>query len=236
MNTYHIFFDADDTLWDEQGVLQNVERSLEVKLDDLCGKRTGFVQQFIATENENIPHIGYGFPSYMFSLGQTLASRPEWHVHKTSILPIINELLGTYVKKGPALFPGVRETLLALKERGYRLHLLTRGLEIEQRFKLAQSGLADFFEEVFIVARKDIATYLKVLADLNVDAYSATMVGNSIRADISPAIEAGLHAVWIPATTAWNHDNAEHVPHERIDTVSSFPQLIGLFHRIHYAA
>lgn len=233
MNAYHIFFDADDTLWDEQGVLQHAERTLEAKLDELCGAKTDFARHFIAAENENIPYIGYGFPSYMFSLGETLASQPQWRTHKHSILRIVGDLLGAYTKSGPAVFPGVRETLNSLKGCGYRLHLLTRGLEIEQRFKLAQSGLTEFFEQVVVVARKDTSTYLAVLADLNVAASSATMVGNSVRADIAPAIQAGLRAIYVPAPTAWSHDDAEHPCHDRLHKVSAFSELVHVFQKLH---
>jgi hypothetical protein len=46
--TYHIFFDADDTLWDDQGKLQKAEQEIERLVDELLGGPSSFQEKFIA--------------------------------------------------------------------------------------------------------------------------------------------------------------------------------------------
>lgn len=49
------------------------------------------------------------------------------------------------------LIAGAKEVLKELRERGYRLVLLTKGSERFQKTKIAQTGLAPFFDEIRIV-------------------------------------------------------------------------------------
>lgn len=229
MNGYHLFFDADDTLWDEQRLLQLAEREVEQSLNLLCGGETGFARRFINLESENIPYIGYGLPSYMFSFAEAIASNSEWHCHKHKLMHTVHKLINRLTMGGPALLPGVGETLAALSSSGYRLHVLTRGIESEQRLKLGKSGLTNYFDRIFIVPKKDKDMYEASLASVGVPAYRACMVGNSVCADVNPAIEAGMYAVWIPSETMWEHDKAGIVEHQRAAVVRSFPDLLHLF-------
>ncbi|WP_029041831.1 HAD family hydrolase [Cucumibacter marinus] len=227
-----IVFDADDTLWDEQGVLQQFERQLEELLDQAAGMPTAFTRHFIDKEHENIPHLGYGLTSYMFSVAETIAANPDWHRHKPSLMGRIREMIDQVHHAAPPLIPGVRRTLSALS-RHYRLVLMTRGLEHEQRMKLDRSGLAAFFDHVEVVARKDVPTFRRLARDLSdPEGDRLCMVGNSLRSDVAPALEAGWRAIHVPPPTEWDHDRGDwprgtEDRARRARTIRQVPALIG---------
>lgn len=228
--TKSIFFDADDTLWDEQTMLQGFEEAVEKALDAAMGEPTNFKKSFIDLENKNIPHIGYGFPSYMFSVGEALTANPRWHAHKYAVLDRVREIIRQFTLHGPQLIPGVTETLQTLKEADYSLYVLTRGVEFEQLFKLEKSGIRHFFKDIIIVPQKNRDAYLGVIKQFALSEQRICMVGNSLKADVNPAVEAGWRAVHVPAPTIWAHDEAP-LSHSsrahRIGRISDLPVLLG---------
>ena len=101
------------------------------------------------------------------------------------------------------------ETIPLLAER-YRLIVVTKGDLWNQEQKLARSSLADLMAGVEIVAEKDLATYRRILRRYDVDPATFVMVGNSVRSDILPVLEAGGRAVHIPHELTWALEVAEH--------------------------
>lgn len=224
-----LVFDADDTLWDEQGLLQAFEARIEALLDGLTGTPSRFRERFVAIENENIPTLGYGFPSYIFSVAEAVAQHPGWRAHKPAVLSLVAELVAATQSTGPRVIRGVVPTLERLRRADYRMVLLTRGLEIEQRAKLERSGLAAYFAELRIVARKDRATYRDAAQALG-DATGETlcMIGNSMRSDIEPALAAGWRAIHVPAPREWAHDAGGETQSARFRRAATFPHAADL--------
>ena len=71
---------------------------------------------------------------------------------------------------------------------------------------LARSGLGTHFKGVEIVSEKDASVYRHVMARYAVVPDCFVMVGNSLRSDILPVIEAGAHAVYVPYAVSWVHE------------------------------
>jgi putative hydrolase of the HAD superfamily len=60
------------------------------------------------------------------------------------------------------------------------------------------------------------------------------MVGNSLRSDILPVIDAGGWAVYVPAALSWVHEHAD-LPEgarERCFEIASLAQLPGLIRKL----
>ena len=224
-----LVFDADDTLWDEQGVLQRFEAAVETLLDERTGRPSGFRDSFIATEHDNIPALGYGFASYIFSVGEAVAANPLWRPHKHAVLERVAELIATVQSACPAIIEDVVPTLETLRRRDCRMVLLTRGVEFEQRAKLQRSGLSHFFSEIRVVGRKDLDTYRTTALELGDPAgQTLCMIGNSMRSDVSPALAAGWRAIHVPAPTEWAHDAADAALSERFRRAERFGQVADL--------
>lgn len=113
--------------------------------------------------------------------------------------------------------PDVVAVLTALKQRGHRLILLTKGDLFDQESKIARSGLGDFFDHVEIVSEKDEATYRRLFARLGITPDNFVMIGNSLKSDILPVVRLGFPAIHVSYHANWIH---EYVPAELLVGVS----------------
>lgn len=226
MNVSTLIFDADDTLWDEQIVLQSFENRIASILTGHGEDASAFRERFERAEEENIPIIGYGFPSYTYSLVEAVMTEKGYMAAKRDILEEFKILYDAYAHHSPKVFEGVSETLAALSDRGYSLHVLSRGIPSEQKHKLELSGLRDQFQTVTIVQSKIASTYSTLCEGLGIPQNAALMVGNSMRSDILPAREAGCQAVWIPSATEWSHDRSLDTANIDFVKISKFPELL----------
>lgn len=123
------------------------------------------------------------------------------------------------------LFPGALETLVALRERGVPLALLTNGSTRFQRAKIDRFELEPQFEiilveEEFGVGKPDVRVFRRALEHLGVAPAETWMVGDNLRADIAPAVALGLHAVWVDHRDAGLPPDAPAAPHRRVVRIS----------------
>ena len=99
--------------------------------------------------------------------------------------------LGFEISEQPVhLLPHAKETLIGLSTE-YRLLLITKGDLIDQERKIALSELAELFSAIEIVSEKTKETYLRIFNQFADGPEKSVMVGNSLRSDVIPAIEAG---------------------------------------------
>lgn len=133
-------------------------------------------------------------------------------------------------RQGP--FRATPEAVAALQNlqaAGYELHLVTAGEKALQRRKIRESGLEPFFKDRIHIVDMDKGPVLKELADSGVK--RVIMVGDSLRADVKPAVEAGVLAVWIPVHGHWHGDDAD-VDMSGVTTLKSIKELPKLIRRL----
>jgi putative hydrolase of the HAD superfamily len=123
-----------------------------------------------------------------------------------------------------APYAGAIELLEALRTRGTALALITNGGAASQRRSIERFGLAQFFECIVVegefgCGKPDQRVFLHALAACGADARSTWMVGDSLEADIAPALALGMHAVWIDASDS-GVPRAEPRPHRIISTIA----------------
>ena len=83
-------------------------------------------------------------------------------------------------------------------------------------------------ERVRVVEQKTTAEFRRVLAEFGIeDASTAWMIGNSMRSDINPALEAGANAIHVEVVDPWEYDHAEPYS-ERFHRVASFAEAADL--------
>ncbi|HSP16164.1 MAG TPA: HAD family hydrolase [Thermoanaerobaculia bacterium] len=217
-----IAFDADDTLWHNESVFQATEKQF-VELLSSYHAAPRVSERLLATETRNLHHFGYGVKGFTLSMIETAIELSEGSIRAAEIERIIkwgHEMLRAPVQ----LLEGVRETVESLSGE-YRLMLLTKGDLFDQESKLARSGLGDFFNDVQIVSEKDPPTYRRVIARVGVSPERFLMVGNSLKSDILPALEAGARAVHIPYETTWAHERVHHDHGRQVVQLSAITEL-----------
>jgi putative hydrolase of the HAD superfamily len=128
------------------------------------------------------------------------------------------------------LLPHVRTTVAALASQ-YRVILVTKGDLLDQERKLAHSGLGDLFHGVEIVSHKTAHAYRTIFARHGTGADQAMMVGNSLKSDVIPALEAGSWGVHVPHGLTWALEAADppqgHRRFHTLDTLAALPDLIA---------
>lgn len=100
------------------------------------------------------------------------------------------------------VFPDVAPLLRTLRERGYRIGLLTNGSEAQQLEKLARTGLEAAFDAVCIseqigVQKPDPRAFTLLAERLGVDPQACVFVGDDLEKDVQGARRAGMRAVLV---------------------------------------
>ena len=100
------------------------------------------------------------------------------------------------------LFPYTIEILDYLKEKDYKMHLITNGFESVQFKKIKNSGLQDYFIEVItseasnsLKPQKEIFEYALKNAKASVE--KSIMIGDNEFADIQGGINMGMDTVFV---------------------------------------
>ena len=201
-----IAFDADDTLWHNERMFQATEAQF-AELLSVYHPPQWVRERLFATEMKNLAHFGYGIKGFILSMIETALDLTESRIGGAEIRRIVewgHEMLLHPVQ----LLDGVRDTIEALDGR-YRLMLLTKGDLFDQESKLARSGLGEFFDAVEIVSSKNASTYRTIMTRHAISPERFVMVGNSLRSDVLPALEAGGLAVHIPYEMTWAHEHLD---------------------------
>jgi putative hydrolase of the HAD superfamily len=202
-----LIVDADDTLWENNIYF---ERAFENFCDflahsELSGDQVRAVLDEIEIVN-NKTH-GYGTANFTRNLTECYHKLVEREVTAED-LPRIMSFTEQILHHPIEIMPGVEETLAYLAER-HNLTLFTKGDPEEQKLKLDRSGLAIYFGHTAIVKEKDATSYGKLIRERQLDPAETWMIGNSPKSDINPALEAGIHAVFVPHERTWTLERAE---------------------------
>jgi putative hydrolase of the HAD superfamily len=214
--------DADDTLWHNETVF----RLTQERLAELLAPHTEpavLTAHLAEVEARNLRFYGYGVKGFTLSMIETaLGFSPD------ASASVIREILaaGREMLTHPVeTLPGVEATLTELAGR-YRLVVITKGDLLDQERKLAASGLGDLFSAVEIVSEKTAETYARLFARHGTGPAEAAMVGNSLRSDVLPALEAGAYAAHIPYALTWAHEAGETpITHPRFAELATFAEI-----------
>ena len=198
-----IGFDADDTLWHhEKYFVATKARFVELLAPFAEPARVD--KQLHDTEIANVGQYGFGVKSFTLSMIETAAAVIEGSVPTEVIDAIL--LLGREMLVHPVdPYPGVHDTLEALKPT-HKLLVVTRGDLFDQERKLAASGLLGYFSEIEIVSDKTRLVYDRIFTRHGDGPQHAMMIGNSMRADVTPALEACAWGIHIPSDFVWSMD------------------------------
>ncbi len=203
-----IGFDADDTLWHNERFFKLTQE----RFADLLSPYTApdhLMERLIAAERQNIGHYGFGIKGFVLSMIEVALDVTENKVPGSVIADLI--AAGQDMLRHPIdLLPHARDTVAAARDHGAVL-LITKGDLLDQERKLAQSGLGDMFDAVHIVSAKDTATYARIF-DPREGAARGMMVGNSMRSDVRPMIDAGGWGIFVPHDLEWDLEHAP-APH-----------------------
>ncbi|AGI73579.1 haloacid dehalogenase-like protein [Octadecabacter arcticus 238] len=221
-----IAFDADDTLWHNERGFKLTKNSFSELLAEFTS-RDGLQDRLLSAERRNLGIYGFGVKGFVLSMVETAIEVTDGAVPTDVIAELLS--MGRDMLSDPVeLMPGVRGAIEQLRQTA-EIVLITKGDLLDQERKLAQSGLGDLFDAVEIVSDKTADVYARIFA--RHDTAHQMMVGNSVRSDVIPAIEAGAWGVHVPHELTWGYEHADApVTHRRfreIFTLRELPELVA---------
>jgi putative hydrolase of the HAD superfamily len=221
-------FDADDTLWHNERVFRLTEERFATLLT-AYSEKNHLTDRLLAAERRNVLHYGYGVKGFTLSMIETAIEVTDGKVSADVIAEVLEA--GRDMLSHPvAPLPYVEETLKAVKD-DYRLVLITKGDLFDQERKVSASGLDVYFDAIEIVSEKNADIYKTLFSRHGTGPTEAMMIGNSLKSDILPALEAGAFGAHVPHDITWALEEAA-TPHWsdrffRLDHIGKVPQLLA---------
>ena len=195
-----IFFDLDHTLWD-------------------------FEANSLATFSEILADNDFPFETATFMEAYSPINHAFWKLYRENKITteelrfvrlqktfeaikqpqnpeMINALSDAYINQLSThtyIFEGAIELLEYLKPN-YRLHIITNGFENVQQKKMANTGLAPYFDVVLTAEKAGVkkphpVIFEQALSMAQTTASKSMMIGDSYEADIEGAIALGMQAI-----------------------------------------
>ena len=223
-----IGFDADDTLWQNEAFFRMTQDRFTSLLSDYA-EADHLHDRLLAAERRNLGHYGFGVKGFVLSMIETAIEVTDERVPARVIAEIMaagREMLAHPIE----LLPHARAAVEGLADQ-FRVLLITKGDLLDQERKLAQSGLGDLFDAVEIVSDKTPDAYRRIFTRHGEGAARAMMVGNSMKSDVLPVLEAGGWGVFVPHGLTWALEHAEaptgHPRFFELPDLGGLPQIVG---------
>lgn len=223
-----VLVDFDDTIVDTGPRFQNARRALIATLRD-AGFPEDVAHDVHYNQVDPVMRKEYGLgprrmgPSFVATYERLV------RMHGVERDQVIADRCAEFGRScfGPA--PAFEGALDALKRLSHALPtvIYTQSGDMEYQLSCVRgSGVIDIVREdrVHVLERKDAAKFRETLDHYGVaDPLSAWMIGNSMRSDINPALEAGANAILIETADPWEYDLVDpHSPHfHRIPTFTA---------------
>ena len=225
-NLTTIAFDADDTLWQNERFFRLSQERFGELLADFADPKD-LDARLMAAERKNLGHYGFGIKGFTLSMIETALEVTDNRVPAEVIAQLV--ALGKDMLAHPIeLLPHVGDVIETLAKE-HSLIVITKGDLLHQEQKLARSGLGPMFQAVEIVSEKYPATYVQAFREHGTGPDEGMMVGNSLRSDVLPALEAGSWGVHVPHDLTWAFEHAQAPDnHPRFRVIPDLSGLVDL--------
>lgn len=232
----HLFFDLDRTLWHH-------ERNHEVFFHELhavrgwSGTSGNWAHAYLRINDRLWDHIqehnlgvdyvrARRFPLLFREMGLELGSAREAAQLGAECESLLKERLPDL----GAGYDGVEEVFELLYGKGFKLHILTNGVEAPQRRKIAALGLEPYIDVLMTSDRAgcykpDPGIFSAALRAAGATASTSWMIGDSVLRDVLGGQRAGMRTAWFRASDALPPD-AEGKPDVEFSDWRAFPELL----------
>lgn len=222
-----IFFDLDDTLFDEHTFCSSAYEEIAAYLSDRHGCDMTYI---IAAMTDLL----YRRENPFTWLDEELNRRGLNHEG------YLKELISIYRNHAPEMLPGTRDmhhTLSLLKERGYNLGLITDGRSVTQRNKIRALGLEQYFDpEAILISEetgydKTSPENFRKAMELDGDGEPMVYVGDNTAKDFRHPNLLGWHTFCLRHMRAGVHPQDFTLPYPVAPSyiISSLPELLLYF-------
>lgn len=127
--------------------------------------------------------------------------------------------------------PGAIETV-AILGKSYRIAVVTKGENLEQRKKIYDMELFPYVDQIFVLSHKDYDEWEGVFAAIGMDLprmIRSWAVGNSAKSDVNPPLELGVNGIHLQTESTWSFEHAHYATpqiHRRLEVVSDIRDVL----------
>lgn len=232
MRPQAVFFDLDDTLVDETGLMADCVRRVAEQMQEVYPFLLPdlVVQTYLAASLDLWKRVT---PA---QAGVTIPLMRRWTWEETlrrlRVAGPVDPFLDRYtaLRDGQVrLFPDALPVLEELRRRGYRTGLITNGETGLQRWKLERTGLSGLLDPVVTSqelgrAKPDPEVFQEAARRAGARPQDCWMVGDLLHADVPGALAAGMTAVWV-CRRALPEPEAPR-PHHTVDGLQALLRLL----------
>jgi putative hydrolase of the HAD superfamily len=223
-----IFVDADNTLWNTDGVFATAQLNLLTAVETAIGSRISVVDRLAYVRQidqalAELHHRGLRYPPRLLAAAVARAltgEKPEAAARITSKegpgtqlvpAPTILAIEGTFIadlRHTPELLPGVQTGLARLHEHGALIFIVTEAAKARVWKTASEHRLTEWFDRI-IESPKSTRLFERI-QKLSGVTKPAFMIGDQLQRDISSAKAAGLITIYVPGRfrPRWEPDEA----------------------------
>ncbi len=221
IDTKHVFFDLDRTLWDFEASADEAFRRIFKK----------FNLSEIGVPSSKAFHYTYNIHNNklwdQYRKGEIAKEdlRGRRFVETLNSFNIVDKPLGDrigeeYVRISPLivrLFPYAIDILTYLHNRKYKLHIITNGFEEVQKVKLMESKMKKFFDKVITseeagVKKPESDIFYYAFEKSGANARESIMIGDDYEVDIIGAKKVGMRTILFDPNSIYvNHGSDYHI-------------------------
>ena len=154
----YVFFDADDTLWENESYFREAEHKFALLLSAYAPEKD-IVDMLMQKQEDNIPIYGYGSKTYLIGMLDAAAELCG-EDFDSRIYRKTKQIIHDLAYHEFHLKEGIEDVLKALGKK-YRLAVATKGDLPEQMNKYRESGLKKYFHHIEVMEKKSEEDYLE---------------------------------------------------------------------------
>ncbi|MFX0087394.1 MAG: HAD family hydrolase [Candidatus Hodarchaeota archaeon] len=229
-------------VFDIDGTLLNHQLAQEIAIEDLYSKNrrkipNSSLEEFKAMwKNKSEQYMSeylkgrISFKLQRILRVQAVFSTWECQLSSKAAWSIFNQYLRKY-EQNWTLYEDVLPCLNTLKH--YQLGIISNGDSIQQRKKLAITGIDFFFKSIIIsndikISKPSSKIFKRSAEELKLSLCNIIYVGDNLETDVRGALNAGIYGVWINRTNQ-NYCDSEI---SMISTLKMLPEIINKIEKV----
>ena len=201
----HIFFDLDNTLWDfDRSSILAFDKIFEIF--DLINYGIPSAKDFHKTYFDHNNRLWDLYRKGIIDKDFLKIARfrlplKDYGITDEKLASDLGESYTDYAARLVALVPNTMEVLNYLKEKNYKIHLITNGFLEVQSIKMQASGLdkmidSSFVSEVVGFKKPDHRIFHHAMKEAGGNIENSVMIGDDLSVDIIPAKEIGMTHIY----------------------------------------
>lgn len=228
-----VFFDLDDTLVDETGLMSECVRRVAEQMQAVYPSLApdAVVQAYLEASSDLWKRVTPAQP------GVTIPLMRRWTWEEALRRLRVDGPVEPFLERYTSLrdgqvrpFPDARPVLQELRRRGYRTGVISNGEAKLQRWKLDRTRLSEVLNLVVTSqevgrSKPDPEVFVEAARRAGAEPHRCWMVGDLLHADVAGALAAGMTAVWVRRRPSEAPPDGPH-PHHTVDRLSRLLELL----------